>query len=71
MAQAEQKAQNISPTMTLKSAQDLFDIKPPYTAAELKKRRMDLLKKVHPDTGGSNMVAKMVNEAYDLLIKSL
>jgi len=70
-AQAEQRAKNSSPTMTLKSAQDLFEIEPPYTAAELKKRRMDLLKKVHPDTGGSNMMAKMVNEAYELLKKSL
>lgn len=65
--QAEQTTSHGGSKMTLQSALDLFEMSPPYTAEALKKRRMDLLKKVHPDTGGSNMIAKMVNEAYDLL----
>lgn len=64
---AEQSGGKRESGLTVKSAQELFEISPPYTAAELKKRRMDLLKKVHPDVGGSNMMAKMVNEAYELL----
>lgn len=64
---AEQSGGQRQSGLTIKTAQELFEISPPYTAAELKKRRMDLLKKVHPDVGGSNMMAKMVNEAYELL----
>lgn len=52
---------------TEKQALDFFELSKPYTLDELKKRRMDLLKKVHPDQGGSNMMARMVNEAYELL----
>lgn len=64
---AEQKGAKNEKFMTMEAALELFELPSAYTAAELKKRRMDLLKKVHPDTGGSNMMAKMVNEAYELL----
>lgn len=52
---------------TEKEALELFEMSKPYNMADLKKRRMELLKKVHPDQGGSNMMARLVNEAYDVL----
>lgn len=61
----EQKTANA--INTEKEALELFELAHPFTAAKLKSRRMELLKKVHPDQGGSNMMARFVNEAYDLL----
>lgn len=52
---------------TEKQALEFFELSKPYTLEDLKKRRMELLKKVHPDQGGSNMMARMVNEAFELL----
>lgn len=54
-------------TLSEKQALELFEMKKPYTLDELKKRRMDLLKKVHPDQGGSNMMARLVNDAFEVL----
>lgn len=50
-----------------KQALELFELTRPYTLEKLRARRMELLKKVHPDQGGSNMMARMVNEAYEVL----
>ncbi|MEO3388865.1 hypothetical protein [Mesorhizobium sp. CAU 1741] len=52
---------------TEKLALELFELSHFYTLEQLNKRRLELLKKVHPDLGGSNMMARMVNEAYELL----
>lgn len=51
------------------TALQIMEMTEPFTQQALKKRRTALLKKVHPDTGGSNTFAQMVNEAYDLLKK--
>ena len=48
-------------------ALEVLDLKKPFTQAELKKRRAGLLQKIHPDQGGSAMMTRMVNDAYDLL----
>lgn len=53
--------------MTEKQALEVFELSRPYTLEKLKARRMELMKKVHPDQGGSNMMARMVNEAYEVL----
>lgn len=45
----------------------ILDLKEPFTPDELKTRWRDLLKQTHPDQGGSNMVLRLVNEAYDYL----
>ena len=50
-----------------KDALDLLGLSKPYTLAELDKRRKAMLLKVHPDHGGSNAMARMVNDAYLLL----
>lgn len=63
-----QKHENFSGSIkNEKDALEIFGMSKPYTFAELKKRRMELLKKVHPDQGGSNMMARLVNEAYEIL----
>jgi hypothetical protein len=46
---------------------ELLGLSRPFTLADLKRRRADMLKRVHPDTGGSNRMASMVNEAFDYL----
>jgi len=61
------KSKFSSSVTTEKEALEILEMKKPFTAAQLKKRRMELLKKIHPDTGGSNMMTRMVNEAYELL----
>lgn len=50
-----------------KDALDLLGLSKPYTGAELDARRKAMLLKVHPDHGGSNAMARMVNDAYLLL----
>jgi hypothetical protein len=51
----------------LKDALELFELSQPYSLKDLQKRRKQLLLRVHPDHGGSNMMARMVNDAFDLL----
>ena len=50
-----------------KHALELFELSKPFSMEQLRTRRMEMLKKVHPDQGGSNMMARLVNEAYDVL----
>lgn len=50
-----------------KDALDLLGLSKPYTLAQLDARRKAMLLKVHPDHGGSNAMARMVNDAYLLL----
>ncbi|MCE7030998.1 hypothetical protein [Jiella avicenniae] len=50
-----------------KDALELFELPPIYDLKQLQGRRKQLLLRVHPDHGGSNAMARMVNEAFDLL----
>ena len=52
---------------TEKEALELFEMSKPFTLSELKKRRNGLLQKTHPDQGGSGMMVRFVNDAYDIL----
>lgn len=52
---------------SLQRARKLFQVENRYTRDELKERRRRLLKKYHPDAGGSEEMAKRINMAYDLL----
>lgn len=49
------------------AALELLGMKSPFTQEELKAQRNKMLLKVHPDQGGSDMLVKMVNDAYNTL----
>lgn len=53
----------------LDEAKKLFDIHGSYTEADLKKQRNVLLRKFHPDNGGTNEDCQRVNQAYELLLR--
>ena len=53
----------------LATAIDMYDMQTGYTVDQLRHRRWDLMKKNHPDEGGSNSFAQKTNEAYDILMK--
>lgn len=50
-------------------AKELFDLEIPYTEKELKEKRNLLIKKIHPDAGGSDEDAALINGYYELLKK--
>jgi hypothetical protein len=50
-------------------AKKMFGVEIPYTEAEIRKKRNELIKKVHPDAGGSEKKAAQINEYYALLKK--
>lgn len=45
----------------------VFGLKLPFSSADLKKRRNELVKKNHPDHGGTNEKMIEINKAYELL----
>ena len=53
----------------LATAIDMYEMQTGYTVDQLRHRRRDLMKKNHPDEGGSNSFAQKINEAYDILVK--
>jgi hypothetical protein len=57
------------PKTPFEEAKYLYNIELPYTEKQLKKIRNDLLKKYHPDMGGSDEMCIKINEAYTLLLK--
>ena len=53
-----------------KRAIKVFGMAPPFTTAQLKKRRNELLRKYHPDQGVKNdTMAKEINIGFSVLIK--
>lgn len=46
-----------------------YGLKIPYTEKMLKEKRKELIKKAHPDSGGSEDEAKKINTYYDILKK--
>lgn len=59
---------NRSPQMTIEEAYDILDLKPGATTQEINDAHKKLMKKMHPDTGGTDYMAKKLNEARDLLL---
>ena len=53
----------------LQEALQYYGMAMPYTAKQVRDRRRELMKKAHPDSGGSEEDAKRINAYYDLLIK--
>jgi hypothetical protein len=57
--------------MTIEEAEDILGLKPGYTQEDVKSAYQKMMLKNHPDHGGSDYLASKINEAKDVLLKSL
>ena len=56
--------------MTREDALEVLGLQPDATMADIKEAHHRLMKKFHPDQGGSTYFASRINEAKDLLLKT-
>ncbi len=52
---------------TVPDALDYLEMARPFTGKELDRKRKAALMRAHPDHGGTNAMARLVNEAYEVL----
>ena len=65
----EPPANNQNGTMSKQEAADLLGVDINASPEEIRLAHKKLMQKVHPDRGGSDALAKQINEAKDLLLK--
>lgn len=66
---AENKGSN-TPNLTEKEAREVLGLEETASEDDVRAAHIRLMKKVHPDQQGSDWLAKKINAAKDLLLKS-